>query len=133
MTRHELLPAARFIEKNYAPAAIWRDDALLDWICWAASEGFFIQVLDNNESMVGIAIARTVNNIPGDNTSEFDRNGKIIFIDLAIAPDKQIKQALGFAMLEMFGQRPILAYKVDGKTKVHDTAKVRAALFKMRN
>ena len=61
-----------------------------------------------------------------------DKNGSILYIDIAVAPTKELFQALGFAITQHFGRRYFVAFRSKNKEKLHRFRKAEQALFKLK-
>lgn len=135
--KNELAGVAAFIREHYVESTVWKEGALENWISWAATNGYLMLALDEKE-VVGLVIARTVNEIPAKrDLMPFSADGSIIYIDFAIAPNKNILKALGWAVLQRYGERPILAYRNNAHSeepdnlRIHKSANIAKALLKL--
>lgn len=125
---------SEFIEQHWPVSMTWAEGALDNWITWAASNHFLFQAIGEN-GLEGIVIARPIESVEnaGDNTSNYDEFGRCIFLDLVIGETKPVAQALTLGVIHRFGQREFLAFKRNGKLKIHKWASVRAALLKTKH
>jgi hypothetical protein len=119
-----------FIEQHYPISMTWETGALATWITWASVKGFLFQVVGEN-GLEGVAIARPVASLVGliDNGWQHDENGHYIYIDLAIGHTRRVRQAIAFAILSRFGERESVAFRHNGKLKIHKIDKAREALL----
>lgn len=87
------------------------------WLSWAMSEGFLLFVMEDEFSrkIAGIVMVRPILNIQDAYDSyTFDQEGTILFVDLAVTNHPDALTAFGFAVLNRFGERQTLAFKMDG-------------------
>jgi hypothetical protein len=121
---------ACFIRAHYPASQAWGGD-LEKWVTWASNKRFLFQIC-GEDGLTGVAIARPVAGVQGliDNNDWHDINGNYIFIDLAIASTKPVQQAIAFGILARFGQREFVAFRRNGKLKIHRSDKVRKALLR---
>ncbi len=129
---------APFVREHYVESTVWNEGVLENWLSWAATNGYLMVAMDEEKKPVGLVIARTVKEIPAQrDLSPFTEDGQIIYIDFAIAPNKNIMKALGWAVLQRYGERPFLAYRNNAhrespeNLRIHETAKVAKALLKL--
>lgn len=137
-----LAGVASFVREHYIESTVWPEGDLENWLKFAASMGYLMIALDDKQKPVGLVIARTVNDIPARKDMEpFDENGKIIYIDFAIAPNKKILKALGWAVLQRYGKRELIVYRNNGHStdedpediRVHLSNDIAQGLLKLRN
>lgn len=128
-----LAGVAPFVRENYVESTVWPEGRLDNWLKWAATHGYLMLTLNNEEKVTGVLIARTVKEIPArKDLAPFDEDGNIIYIDFAIAPTLEIQKALVFAALQRYGLRPLIAFRKNAhsldsdpeKLKLHDSRKV---------
>lgn len=130
-----------FVHSHYPESTVWKEGVLENWLTIAAMNGYLMLALNDEEEPVGLIIARTVDKIPAKmDRNPFDEDGQIIYVDFAIAPNKQVLSALAWAVLQRYGLRKILAYRKNAHQpetsplddiRVHDTGKVAKALLKI--
>lgn len=118
-----------FVCQHFPIAMTWDQDKLENWISWSAEHGFLFEAISEGV-LVGIAIARPANDDDLESRSSHDEQGHYVFLDLVIAPTRQIQQALGLAMVGRFGNREHVAYRRKGKLKIRPYHKARAALLR---
>lgn len=119
-----------FINQHFPISMTWGSD-LDKWVTWASNNKFLFQVCGCN-GLVGVAIARPVTGLNGriDNNDWHNESGRYIFIDLAIAETRAVRQAIAFGILARFGEREFIAFRHRGKLRVHDQRKARKALLR---
>jgi hypothetical protein len=110
----------------------WPHKDVRDWLIWANEHGFLLTVSVDAGKVIGLMVARPVSQLPvSDNVGEFDENGKIIWIDICIAPSKDVWKALGCLAVQRFGYRSrIASQRWGGPIKLHDYDTARRALLR---
>ena len=63
-------------------------------------------------------------------TDNFDIDGEILFIDLAIAPNREVLRCLGLGIMQRFGHRKEVVFKNKGQLRRHDLFTARRALLR---
>jgi hypothetical protein len=103
------------------------------WVTWAVSHGFVLSVVNDDETLAGIAIIRPVMS-PEDSKVEcgFDPEGSCLSIDAVIATGKGALAALGFATLKRFGMRETVCWQRPPYyvLETHKAATLRRNLFR---
>lgn len=103
-----------FILAHYPPYRGWDREILLQWVDWHNGHGFIQCVLNDDETLAGIAVCRPVMKPEqGGEPYLFDQEGDCIFVDLAIATKKWAIQGLVFAAIKRFGMRNWIAWAPD--------------------
>lgn len=124
-SKESLADVAHFIKRHYVESTVWKEGALDNWISWAATHGYLMIASDDEENPVGVIIARTVNQIPAkQDLMPFDEDGKIIYIDFAVAPDRDTQKALCWALLQRYGARPFVAFRHNARTEEPDNVRI---------
>lgn len=118
---------------RFLPARKWPIETLRTWVTWAVANEFLITARNSQGEIAGIAIARPVNLPVVDNSVEFNNKGNTIYLDLVIAPSRNVLRSLGFGILGRFGQRPFVAFKHKEKPKKHLTSHAYKALLKIKH
>ena len=115
---------------NYPAAKKWPQGRMLAWLKWAEDNGFLAVIMDYHKP-IGLLFAKPVSDIPRTNHSyEYDMDGDTLYINFAIAKDKEMMRMLGAAALNNLGMRKNVAYRRNGKLRVHDMKKTLTALFR---
>lgn len=123
---------AQLILENLPQYRKWTTEALMNWINWHSSQGFIFCALDDSGDIAGLAFVRPIMYVEqGDEYYEFDPEGPIYFVDIAISKVKGALQAISFAVLKRFGQRDKIAWKRPPffVTEIHDAKRLRHHLL----
>lgn len=125
-----------YLKKSYPPASSWKDDDILAYLEWGAYNKFLFIARNDDESVMGVALARPVATFPSD-LFEFDPNGKIVHINFLIASSDKALALLGFTILETFKDCDTVTFdrlkKGISKKKSYPAKQVRKTLFNVRN
>jgi hypothetical protein len=126
-----LLELHRFILDNYEEARHWDKLRFAEWLAWAKDSGYVLTVLDEQENIVGLAVAYPIMH-KADCGERSDQEGPIIFVQVAVCSRKGALQSLGFAILKRFGEREKVAIQRMPFyiTKVYPFKKFRRNLFR---
>jgi len=104
--------AAWFLWRNFAWTKELGRDLLRNWLRWHACEGSLAIIRDDDGTLCGVGMARPVmDSEDAEDCYAFDPEGKVLFVDLAVATNRQAFTMLFLVMLHRFGQRPMIAFR----------------------
>lgn len=125
-----------YLKQRYEPANQWQDDDILKYLAWGAVNKFLFIARNDDDSVVGVALARPVASFPSD-LFEFDVNGKNVHINFLIADSASALLLLGFTILDTFSDCDTVTFnrlkKGATKQKSYPAKRVRHTLFNIRN
>lgn len=106
---------AAFIFRNHPPARDWGAGLLVSWLAWHLNQQTCCLVLDDDENIQGVGIARTVMK-PEDGarngmlTTAYDPEGSVVWVDLTVTTHPIALKILVLKIKERFGARDTIAY-----------------------
>jgi len=124
---------AQFVQQTNSMTGGWPLSNIRDWLIWANEQGFLLTVSESPNKVIGLMVARPVSQLPvEDKGGEHDELGKIIWVDLCIAPSKDVWKALGCLVVQRFGtcRKRIASQRLGGPIKLHDYYNARRALLR---
>jgi len=111
----------------------WPVNEIRDWLIWANEHGFLLTVSAGANKVIGLMVARPVSQLPvSDNVGEYRETGKIIWVDVCIALNKDAWKGLGCLVVQRFGgcRNRIAFQHLGGPIKLHDYDNARRALLR---
>jgi hypothetical protein len=111
----------------------WDEAKLYEWLSWMDASGCVIACYEDGRSIdpLGFAVVRPIVDISKKHQRyHVNERGQTLYCDMAVAPTRKIMQAIGFAVLDRFGQRKFWASSKNDNLKVHDFNSVRKALLR---
>lgn len=132
MTNREALINASWLAwRRFPPAKDWGRALLKEWIQWHMSNGFLHFVMEDDDHVAGLLIARTLMKVEDWNDCyATDPEGSVIFIDLAISLVPQAAVVFGFQLLKRYGERETVAWHHDGKVSQFSGKKMRRLILR---
>ncbi len=113
---------------------VWDNKEFIDWIAWAAMEGWLFTVKDEMDELQCLAIARPVDEAPDwTGPPQVNPDGRGVYLDLVVnTGNLETMRVLAQLLLQKFGNRKYLAYSQQGNLVVRDYDRTRKALLKDR-
>lgn len=119
------MTAMEYVEASGVPESRW--PTFRQWFGWHESRGL-VGVVKDGEEIVGVAVARCVNNGQDAKHYEHSEDGENAFIDLTVtsvdgtttARSRKAMQCLLTILYDRFGPRRRITFKRNGAYKEYD-------------
>ena len=111
----------------------WPKRRLEDWLGWCAASGALITCYQGpgSKEPLGFAVVRPINSLTKKHQHyRMDERGQTLFVDMAVAKTSDILRALGFGVLQRYGERKYIASEKKGKMHIHSWHKIRKSLLR---